>query len=752
MPEETKRFNYRLSKAAKEFNMGKEAIVRFLAKKGFQIDSAPNTKLTTDMYAQLAKAFQDEKEAKNNAKKLGNLSYKGGNVSVESSIEQNEENVSIKKPADEENIGGKEIHYKIKLRDLRFGTNNISIIIGSTEFFLLEAGISPNLNSKKNKSYLNDRSINILLDFSNQTFKFQDPSILSYLRGLSNRLEKKHQKSFERKKEQKEKNKEKAKNKSKTNRKLIPSSQGKAEKESVLSIVTHSVLLSEIEFDQGVACLVYKNRPYVCSDYDKVLEQIQKRLSNSSNNSDNAPLLIVEIDMKKRTFAFSDVWRRKKSEKVSDPNNDPVHSNNTTETYYEIVSQSINVPQKSSSALKTMMLGAGNIRFFNGNYLIFRTNNGEIDDSVAPCRVNDSDSTETLNLVHKYFEQKLEQSRIFIKYDATKVHEPSRLDLFQLSNYIKTLKRNLDIEGEWWKEVQNERKTTFAKCRSIAPQIVKKKVSLKNGYLDNLSGMQSEKKLISVYEVNNHGKEEDAFIFTINMSNDRCAIIFENASNEASTTTWVFIAKMENYESCINLVFDYFTDYTLSSKRYTLRAKTINPPEKFKAEDYTFIDHDNLGQWLKKLNKILEQTSEPSEIQFVPGIHIPESSDTRAGHGETISTRHLHNQLMSKLYDKLSSESGKDNVGTEIQVGTKRIDAVVKGDDFYDIYEIKTADNPFECVTEALGQLCQYTYLFCRDKIGKMVIVGPSEMTKEVKEYLSWFLKNYSLQLYYMKV
>ena len=136
----------------------------------------------------------------------------------------------------------------------------------------------------------------------------------------------------------------------------------------------------------------------------------------------------------------------------------------------------------------------------------------------------------------------------------------------------------------------------------------------------------------------------------------------------------------------------------------------------------------------------------------MPGLHIPQSSETRTGHGETISTRHLHDQLMSKLYDKLCSESGKDNVATEIRVGTKRIDTVVKGDDFYDIYEIKTADNPFECVTEALGQLCQYTYLFCRDKIGKMVIVGPSEMTKEVKEYLSWFRKNYSLQLYYMKV
>lgn len=32
------------------------------------------------------------------------------------------------------------------------------------------------------------------------------------------------------------------------------------------------------------------------------------------------------------------------------------------------------------------------------------------------------------------------------------------------------------------------------------------------------------------------------------------------------------------------------------------------------------------------------------------------------------------------------------------------------------------------------------------------LFLGITEMTKEVKEYLSWFRKNYSLQLYYMKV
>ncbi len=107
---------------------------------------------------------------------------------------------------------------------------------------------------------------------------------------------------------------------------------------------------------------------------------------------------------------------------------------------------------------------------------------------------------------------------------------------------------------------------------------------------------------------------------------------------------------------------------------------------------------------------------------------------------------------MRKLYDRLCSENGKDNVGTEIRVGAKRIDAVVKGSGFYDLYEVKTALNPFDCVTEALGQLCQYAYLFCRDKIGKMIIAGVSEPTKEVGQYLATLRKNHSLQVHYIKV
>ena len=93
----------RLSKAAKEFNVGVTTIREFLAKKGFQVDSSPNAKLTAEMYELLVKEYQGEKEVKNEAKKLGNISYKGGSVSVESAMPSSpkEDDTEVEEAEDE---------------------------------------------------------------------------------------------------------------------------------------------------------------------------------------------------------------------------------------------------------------------------------------------------------------------------------------------------------------------------------------------------------------------------------------------------------------------------------------------------------------------------------------------------------------------------------------------------------------------------------------------------------------------------
>ncbi|MBN2236032.1 MAG: translation initiation factor IF-2 [Bacteroidales bacterium] len=54
----------RLSKAAKEFNVGLSTIVEFLSKKGLEIDPKPNTKLSPNMIELLMKEYQSERQVK----------------------------------------------------------------------------------------------------------------------------------------------------------------------------------------------------------------------------------------------------------------------------------------------------------------------------------------------------------------------------------------------------------------------------------------------------------------------------------------------------------------------------------------------------------------------------------------------------------------------------------------------------------------------------------------------------------------
>lgn len=61
----------RLSKIAKEFNIGIQTILDFLKKKGHAVDANPNAKISNEVYELLVKEFQSEKSAKEESKRLG---------------------------------------------------------------------------------------------------------------------------------------------------------------------------------------------------------------------------------------------------------------------------------------------------------------------------------------------------------------------------------------------------------------------------------------------------------------------------------------------------------------------------------------------------------------------------------------------------------------------------------------------------------------------------------------------------------
>jgi len=80
----------RLSKAAKEFNIGRDTIIDFLLEKGFQVDRNPNTKLSPEMYDLLLDEFQEEKHVREIAQQK-ELEYLGkGSITIENKVDKTE--------------------------------------------------------------------------------------------------------------------------------------------------------------------------------------------------------------------------------------------------------------------------------------------------------------------------------------------------------------------------------------------------------------------------------------------------------------------------------------------------------------------------------------------------------------------------------------------------------------------------------------------------------------------------------------
>ena len=81
----------RLSKVAREFNLGVDSIVEFLASKGIEVERKPNTKLEPEQYALVRANFADEKAAKEKAKQKSKTLLEMEALAVDSKRKAEEE-------------------------------------------------------------------------------------------------------------------------------------------------------------------------------------------------------------------------------------------------------------------------------------------------------------------------------------------------------------------------------------------------------------------------------------------------------------------------------------------------------------------------------------------------------------------------------------------------------------------------------------------------------------------------------------
>lgn len=483
---------------------------------------------------------------------------------------------------------------------------------------------------------------------------------------------------------------------------------------------------------QGVTYTYKLPKDYVAKRLDLVLKAIQQRLSKKRWNSilnnqfeveifencrfqfrENIELYILRLQESflGDNFIINDVVKR------------PIDKNDTN-TIHETI------------------LRTNNVDFFDGYYEIKLGEDIPHNAFVQPLRIMDEYSTLSLRYVEEFFKKRFPQN-IKIVYDDKSII--SITEPLALHNYIRLIQEQL-VENKSLSLNNSSKVLTLDKAKKFTEDEISQILfAYKNIYIDNLVNLQGSKKLIPARE-NFHGTFEDAFIFSVPVNDASYALVFENVSTARATE--IFIINENDYEASLNEIFHYFANQSHFNKRKDLR----NRHDLSHIRDYHYIIHDDLQKWLFNLNKLIHRNDKKSHISFVPGLRVPKDNYKRAGHPDTIRTKNIHNELIVKLFDILSSQYGAQNVGTEIEIENKRIDLVVRTKSFIDIYEIKTHKDPLRCLREAIGQLCEYAFLCCEDTIRRMVVVGPEVATSKVNDYINWCSNQYNLAISYLTV
>jgi hypothetical protein len=124
-------------------------------------------------------------------------------------------------------------------------------------------------------------------------------------------------------------------------------------------------------------------------------------------------------------------------------------------------------------------------------------------------------------------------------------------------------------------------------------------------------------------------------------------------------------------------------------------------------------------------------------------------ADSRRAIEETDVT-HLHYQMQLLLYESLVEEHGADKVSCEGATSSGRpADIIVSLPVAYELFEIKTALAPRDCVREAFGQLLEYAYWPGSPDFSALWIVGPSPIDRETQEHLDGLRARFGLPVGY---
>lgn len=109
--------------------------------------------------------------------------------------------------------------------------------------------------------------------------------------------------------------------------------------------------------------------------------------------------------------------------------------------------------------------------------------------------------------------------------------------------------------------------------------------------------------------------------------------------------------------------------------------------------------------------------------------------------------KQLHNKIQNSLFRFLRTQFPKDIIKLEYK---NRVDIWRENDENIWIYEIKPYQSVFACFRDAVGQLIEYSFMFKSDKNITLVVVGPSEVSREAENYINYYRELIKLNIEYL--
>lgn len=268
------------------------------------------------------------------------------------------------------------------------------------------------------------------------------------------------------------------------------------------------------------------------------------------------------------------------------------------------------------------------------------------------------------------------------------------------------------------------------------------------------------------------GRKELQFNIGVEEEGLRFGVAFSLEPSRTLTNISLLFPKILKYNQYVRGNIEKYYNYKMwyweNGKRSSIYNITEITKDMMKKNNFIFIGKIsrsiNYEKILKTFDNFLdmylfiesevsvEKPTEETTFAFIPTKPELIKGRRYSTVEKEISLDVRHSILQSKLYKLLVTDYGENNVAVEMPLYGKKIDVVVKRNNSYIFFEIKTNGTVKECIRSAFGQIMEYAYWPGLINANKLIIVGEHEIDKKTNKYLNFIKEEFGIPIEYMKL